>query len=257
MYSKRAALSLLLAFSGILSASNAGFNAGSGALNLVTNGSFEQSGYAANYEFDTNSSWSSQKVTGWTGTGYTIYFLANTQTTVSASNQWSSSTEKLGTAVGTGGKSATTLSPDGGNFVALDGDPTINSTIYQNVALTPGQEYTITFNWAAGQLQSRTGATNESVNVQIGSGSILDLNSNTSTVNIAAQAFAGWYTQSYVFVAKNAAPTLTFFAKSTSTCLPPMVLLDGVTLIQTPEPGTFGLLGMGAFVIWVMRCRRS
>jgi len=217
--------------------------------NLVSNGSFDQSLYSANSQYGTG--FGGQGVTNWTGAGYSIYFFAGTQTTVSAANQWNSTKEKLAAAPNN------TLSPDGGNFVALDGDPTagVTGSLTQSIAgLTSGASYVLSFYWAATQLQSRTGATNESVQYSLGN-LAADIH-NTNTVSIGSQAFTGWFKVTFTFVANNSTETLKFLAKSSSTCLPPMVLIDSVSLNYVPEPGTLTLLGVGTALILGAAIRR-
>jgi hypothetical protein len=108
-------------------------------------------------------------VTGWTGgNGYQLYFVNGTATVDSANSQYdngyNTGSEKFYTMPG---------SPTGGsgNFVALDGDQTsgIQGSISQTISgLTIGASYTVTFDWATGQLQSRSGATTDNVNVSFG-----------------------------------------------------------------------------------------
>src|ERR671926_174343 len=107
---------------------------------MITNGNFSLSTYTVNTEFDTTFNPNNQNgsVTAWTSTGYSIYFIAGKQTTQSAVGQWQSSgKEMLDTA-------STVLSPTGGNFVALDADPTIASTLSQTMTgLTVGRLYAL------------------------------------------------------------------------------------------------------------------
>ncbi len=223
--------------------------------NLVTNGSFDTSTYTASHEFD--SSFNSQGVSGWTGTGYSIYFFGGTQTTVSATNRWASNLEMLDVA-------STKLSPDGGNFVALDSDPTIASSIFTSVSgLTVGQRYSLSFYWAASELQSRSGATNEQIQAQITNGATIDLNYLSASVNTASQGFTidpvtnNWFKVTSTFMASSATETLTFLGKSTSTGLPPIVLIDGVQISAVPEPATLTMLGLGTALILGAAVRRK
>lgn len=220
--------------------------------NLVANGSFSNSTYTQNNEFTTVSGFNSQGVSNWTGTGYCIYFFAGTQTTVSAINQWNSTLEKLDTA-------STALSADGGNFIALDADKNILSTVSQTLTnLVAGRAYNLTFYWAASQLQSRTGNTDDQVLVSLQNTSTLafDVNYTSATATIPSQGFVNWAKVNLVFVASGSSETLKFLAKSTTTCLPPMVLLDGVSITQAPEPGTMALLGLGTALILLAANRR-
>src|ERR1700690_2709559 len=92
-------------------------------------------------------------------------------------------------------------SPTGrtGNFVALDGDQTsgIQGSISQTISgLTLGATYTVTFDWATGQLQSRSGATTDNVNVSFG-----NQNFTTQTVNDASGGSTPWLQQSFLYTA--------------------------------------------------------
>ena len=239
--------------------------------NLVLNGSFEFSNFvvggvthnatsqALNSQFGASTfsgGEGGQGVTNWTaaagtgGNGYYIYFSPSIAKTVSATNQWNSTSEMLAA-------SFTGASPDGGNFVMIDGDASLNSSISQTIGgLTNGVKYTLVFNWAATQLQSKSGATTEAVKVTFGS-----VDSYTTAVkNTPTQGFNGWYTETVSFTANASSELLTFFAIGTPTGLPPVVLLDGISLSppsSVPEPGTITMIGLGAALIVISsRLRR-
>jgi hypothetical protein len=221
---------------------------------LVSNGSFESATYTANSEVGPNytagtTAANGQGITGWTvgglTGGYPLYLFAATASTVSAANQWGSTTEKLATTY-------TGPSPDGGNFVALDGDPALDTTISQTISsLIVGKWYNVTFYWAATELQSRTGATTEQVEVSLGSD-----NQFTKIVSTPAQGFNGWYAQTLSFKATAISETLQFMALGTPSGLPPIVLLDGVNMYQVPEPTTLAMLGLGVALFGAARFRR-
>lgn len=232
---------------------------------FITNGSFSTSTYTVNTEFDTTFNPNNTKgsVSNWTGTGYAIYFFAGTQSTNSAVGQFStggtSGVEKLYA-------TANKLSPDGGNFVALDADPNIGSTISQTLTgLTVNTHYQVSFYWAASQLQSRSGATNEAVGVQVFDASnVLALNYTSASVQNPSGGFTidtatnNWFKVTLNFAATSSTETIKFLSKSTSTCLPPMVLLDGisVTNVAVPEPTTVTLMGAGIALVGVAAVRR-
>lgn len=214
------------------------------ATNLLTNGSFE-TGPSANAQF--GNGFGGQTVTGWNGgDGYQIYFVGGTQNTTSATSQYATGLEYFH-------PSFDTLSPDGGNFVALDGDSTVAGSITQLVnGLEIGKVYTLTFDWAAGQLINRHGATTEQLQVTFGG--------QTQTTNILSvpdAGFSGWNTVTMNFTAGAASQTLTFLSLGTPDGLPPMAALDGVSL-TVPEPATWAMMligfgGLGAMI----RRRRS
>lgn len=219
-----------------------------GLINLVQNGNFTASSYTVNTEFGPESGFS-QGVTGWTGgssvngaTGYDLYMYSATAATNSANSQFDSGyntgSEMLW---GTGYSTSATAAAVGSNFVVLDGDSTIGSNISQSISgLTVGAQYALSFQWAGGQLQSRTGATTEQVQVTLGSQSL-----TTSAVNNATQSFTGWMLQNFVFTASATVETLSFLAQGSPAGYPPMVALGSVSLVATPEPASLGLLGVG------------
>jgi hypothetical protein len=226
---------------------------------FITNGSFETATYTASSEVGPNytggtTAANGQGITGWTvggtGGGYGIYFFAGNASTVSALNQWGSNSEMI--PANYTSAPGYTADPDGGQFVALDGDPTIATTISQAISgLTIGQWYNVSFFWAGTELQSRTGATTESVQVTLGTGS-----QTTKVVNTVAQGFNGWYAQTFSYKATATNETLTFMAVGTPAGLPPLVLLDGVSMFSTPEPTSLAMLGLGIALFGVARLRR-
>ncbi len=243
----------ILAAAAILVALTVGQAARATQINLVTNGNFDQTTYTTNNQFGTG--FGGQGVTGWTGgTGYQLYFFAGTAAINSANSQYDSG-------YNTGAEKFYTIpgSPTGGtgNFVALDGDPTVGGggSISQALTgLTVGANYLVTFSWATGQLQSRSGATTDDVLVTLGNQSY-----TTQTISDASQSSTPWIQQTFVYTATSATETLTFLAQGTPTGLPPMVALDGVSVVAAPEPGSFAILGAGlvllGFAYRGRRCR--
>ena len=125
---------------------------------IIQNGDFSSSSYTSNTEFGTAASGgfsAIQGVTGWTGNGgYNIYFTSPTDaSSVNTTGEYSyTGLEKLYGPV--------PVSPTGGAFVGLDGDPAVRSSISQTISgLTVGQSYQISFDWGAAQVQSEYGPT--------------------------------------------------------------------------------------------------
>ena len=223
------------------------------AQNLVQNGNFAQSSYAYSSQFGTP--YGGQGVTDWLGNGgYNDYFLNGTATTITAATTYNggsttSGSEKLwGTAAFTG------TSPNGDNFVAMDGDTSVNSAggggVSQTITgLTPDAHYSVSFVWAGAQMQSRTGATTDSLLVSLGSQSF-----STPVVNDVSQGFTGWMTQTFTFTATATSELLSFLSVGTPTGAPPIALLTDVTLV--PEPATMSVMGVGLMGLIAARRRR-
>lgn len=52
-----------------------------------------------------------------------------------------------------------------------------------------------------------------------------------------------------VSAASTGTEVLTLLSQGTPTSLPPIVLLDGVSLTNTPEPATYGLVGLALIAV--------
>lgn len=147
-------------------------------------------------------------------------------------------------------------SPDGGNFLGVDGDSNFATPFSQTVnGLTVGASYTLSFYQAAGQQFGFNGATTERWQVTFGGDTQL-----STLMNNAEHGKVDWNQQSLTFVANSASQVLTFFAVGTPGGAPPFVLLDGVTLTENvppppsvPEPTTTLLIGLGLAGIPVVR----
>ncbi len=161
-------------------------------------------------------------------------------------------------------------SPDGGNFVAFDGDPTpgARQTMSQTISgLTTGETYHLTFDWAASQYEfvngssfgcagCWTGATTNEMEVSLG-GDTRD----TATVDVASKGFSGWMTASFDFTATSTSEVLKFLSIGGPTSLPPVAFLDGVSLTGdipggVPEPATWAMMGLGFAGLGLVAYRR-
>ncbi len=134
-------------------------------------------------------------------------------------------------------------SPDGGNYVAVDGVSTYATPLTQTFTgankLIAGQRYEITFWQAAAQQTGFTGATTEQWQVSLG-GSASQL---STLMNTPSEGDVGWNLVTMTFTA-GASQVLQFVAKGTPNGQPPFVLLDGVTITEVPEPGTLAMIGL-------------
>ncbi len=224
------------------------------AANLVTNGSFESSSYVSNSQF--GGSYGGQGVTGWTGLGtgaagggqnLQFYYFGGTQTSVSATNQFNDPLAYFY-------PSFSALSNDGGNFVALDGDGNYFGQVSQTInGLTVGQNYVLKFSWGSTQLINRSGDTTEQLRIGFGG--------DTVSTGIAANpsgAFSGWYNESFTFTATSASQVLSFLSVGTPGGLPPIAVLDGVSLeAAVPEPASWALMLLGFAMVGSAARRRT
>ena len=148
-----------------------------------------------------------------------------------------------------------TKSPDGGNFVLIDGDPSFSGKLSQSISVTQGQSYQVSFDQAAAQFQFYSGATTELWQVCLGSTC-----QNSTLMNNASHGFVPWESQTLTFTAdKTGNEMLSFLAVGTPDGEPPVVLLDGVSVeaAATPEPGTLALSLGGLFsVMGAFRSKR-
>ncbi|MHA6723487.1 PEPxxWA-CTERM sorting domain-containing protein [Sphingomonas sp. RS2018] len=227
-------------------------------VNLVNNGSFEQTSRTGNFQFGDDPV-AAGTVTGWTSTstaetraagGYGYNLLVNSaNTTANAAGRYSYTNQEylVSAPTGTSGR---------GNFVVLDGDTTARGVLSQTLTgLIAGNTYTLSFDWAAGQLASRTGATTESLTYSFGGQAF-----TTNTVNTPSGGSAPWATVTRSFQATGATQTLSFLSNGTPNGLPPVALLDNVSVTAAvPEPATWGMMivGFGAMGAQLRRRRTA
>jgi hypothetical protein len=225
------------------------------ATNLVTNGSFETTtAGGGQLGYNTNA-------TGWTnannnGTwGYNFLFTPGSADTTGVTGV-SGNLKLYGPGNGyNNGLPAS--SPDGGNFIAADGVYETGAITQTIMGLTALQTYAVSF-WYAGAQQSgfgcvQTPCTTEAWQVSLGSQT-----QTTATVNTGngVGGFSGWVYTTMVFTATSSSEVLSFLAQGTPGGEPPFTLLDGVSLVATPEPGTLPLLA-GAALIGVASFARN
>ena len=203
-------------------------------------------------------------VADWSSTGYSFLYTSATD----AQNPGVSGVEMWGPSSGGGGSiNGFGASPDGGAFLALDGDYQTDSVTQTITGLTAGDTYAVSFYWAAAQQESFTGATIQAMNVCLGTtgesykntstqplSGATDAPSNincagsgasTALIDLANHAFSGWQSETVDLTANSTSDVLSFLAYG-NVQLPPFALLDGVSMNQvTPEPSTLPLLLTG------------
>ena len=148
--------------------------------------------------------------------------------------------------------------------------PGARQTMSQSISgLTPGETYRLTFDWAATQYEfvngssfcctgCWTGATTNEFQVSLG-GETHD----TATDDVPSKGFTGWLTGSMNFTATSASEMLVFLSEGGPTSLPPVALLDGVSLTgvpttsgAAPEPATWAMMGLGFAGLGLVAYRR-
>jgi hypothetical protein len=228
------------------------------ATSLVQNGSF-----SANSGPCKMSSTVGSCAANWSSTGYT--FLYTNATT--AQSPGVSGVEMWGPSNG-GGANGFGASPDGGAFLALDGDYQIGAVQQTITGLTYGDSYAVTFYWAAAQQESFNGPTIQAMNVCLGSSaesykntgsqplsggtnassniSCAGSSASTPLIDLSSHAFSGWQSETFDLTANSTTDILSFLSYG-NVQQPPFALLDGVSmnLAPTPEPGTLPLLFTG------------
>jgi len=203
---------------------------------ILLNGSFEQTLTPTSSQF--GSAFPSQQLTGWNTSGYNFVFLPGTADTTGAVG--------VGNPVrfwgpGNGSNNGLGPSPNGGNFVAIDGvfqPGPLNQTV---TGLTVGSPVTVSFYYAGAQQYGFDGPTTDAMQVSLGSQTF-----TTSVLDIANHGFSGWQSASFTFTPTSTSEVLSFIAISTPDGVPPFALLDGVTITSpVPEPGSLALLSTG------------
>ena len=149
-------------------------------------------------------------------------------------------------------------SPDGGNFLAMDGAFEQSSISQVISGLTIGMDTKVYFYYAGAQQYSFNGATTEAFQVSLTD--TIHSTTQTDTTGVlddASHGFTGWHYTEVDFVPTATTETLSFLAKGTPSGVPPFSLLDGISVVQvTPEPSTLALLGSGVLVIGALMRRR-
>jgi len=153
-------------------------------------------------------------------------------------------------------------SNNGGFFIINDADPQYRGAFEQVIdGLIPGNQYELTFEYAYAHEAAANGNTWQYIYGNFGSD-----NFQTFTVNLPSHGFDGgpapadgngWYTFTETYTATSTSQALRFVANGGPAGLPPMALVDGVSLRDvTPTPGPLPVIGVAATLAWSRGLRR-
>jgi hypothetical protein len=199
------------------------------ATNLVSNGDFtELTNGLGQLNNNTNA-------TDWSTTGYNFVFNTADQAVPQGGGSlalWDAANGGNNTWNGT------TLS-GAGNFLAMDGDYNTGPVTQSVGGLVVGHTYDLTFNYAFGQQEGFDGATIQSLAVDIGSTAW-----DSGNIDVANHGFTGWQSGSVAFTATSTSETLSFLATG-NLPVPPFALASDVSVLSTPEPSTWVMMGLG------------
>jgi hypothetical protein len=204
-------------------------------------------------------------VQDWSSTGYTFLYASAAK----AQNPGTSGVEMWGP-LSSGGGSANgfAASPDGGAFLALDGDYETGSVQQTITGITAGDTYAVSFYVAYAQQEGYNGVTIQAMNVCLGTagetykntGNPLSGGTNASTnincsgsgastalYDLSNHSFSGWEYETVDLTAGSSSDDVLSFLAYGNVQEPPFALLDGVSMdvAPAPEPATLPLLFTG------------
>ncbi|PZN69255.1 MAG: hypothetical protein DM484_30045 [Candidatus Methylumidiphilus alinenensis] len=200
------------------------------SVNLVTNGSFEQTTPSVMGDFNGGlrviPNTSNSGLSGWT-----------------TASQWAlavspSAIPGVVDTTQNGGPDLVTASPDGGNFITMDGDSTLHGALTQTVSgLITGDTYNLSFYSALGQQAGKSGQTWDWMAVTLGGSQQNVWNTGDNAYYLTSEGFTGWQQFNLTFTATASSEVLSFLANGGPVGSPPLTLLDGVSLTDvTPTP---------------------
>lgn len=246
----------IFAFAVIFSQIFAPISAMADPADLVTNGSFELNGGLGqiNGTISYATDWTRTVLNNPDSEGF-AFIMNNTADSVGAPSIYTAGSGQNVKIWGPGNgvNNGFTGSPDGGYFMVLDGDYGKSSLSQTISGLTLGQQYELSFQWAIGQLEGTFGDYWAQVDVSFGSESM-----STGLTPVASQGFRAWETLTHTFTATSNSQTLTFTPSGPSG-LPPVVMLDGISLnaVPVPEPSTYLLGGMATLILGFLSWKKQ
>jgi hypothetical protein len=244
---------------------------------LVTNGSFEDNFGAGQFNQTLpgsaggqNASAPGTTASGWTVTGINASYPAGYAFIFSNTNSFTTTDASVGPAsqYGNPGGPATLplwggsadASPEGNAFYGVDSTYHPSSLGQTIGGLTVGDQYTLSFEYAAAQQYLYNGNTTDTWVVTLGGQTIV----TTPTIDLPSNGFSGWMTETVTFTYDGVGPDpnlLSFVDYGMGGCnsnfmgcaindpgasgAPPFSLLDSVSLTAAPEPSTWAMMLIG------------
>jgi hypothetical protein len=249
------AIALVLATSGNIQATN-----------LVMNGEFSSFTQGGPNEYVANNPFAGDAIlTDWANNRpFVAVYGPNASELIGASGPSYSGPEYLWGPLNGSNNGFTDTSPNqatnpSANFLAADGDPGFFGTGISQTISTPlvmGQQYTLSYYWAASQFTDEsTGPTQSGWTVMLGTQQLVD--GTVVNATIPAEGFSGWNFESVNFIySGGSSDLLSFLVIGGPAGLPPVALLDSVSLEAVPEPLSLVLMGIGLLAIIALKLRR-
>jgi len=151
------------------------------------------------------------------------------------------------------------MTTSGRYFFIADGDITngVDALISQVITgLSIGFPYQLSFDWGASVCMVVQSC---DASPPFISGWDVSFGSSTASVNngpVPFQSFSGWKTYTNIFTANATSQTLSFLSKGGPSGVPPLSLLDNVSLRKADIPGPLGILGIATAYGYSRRLRR-
>jgi hypothetical protein len=145
-----------------------------------------------------------------------------------------------------------TDSPDGGNFVGLDGANPAAPLTQDLTQLVLGRNYVVTFYYALATNIAAVNSNSQYVTVGLG-----NQTQNAPTLTVAGKGFTGWQKETLTFKDVQGSDVLSFLDHG-PVGLPPVALIDGVSVTPAtvPEPAIWAMMIVGVAGVGAMARRR-
>jgi hypothetical protein len=217
----------------------------------VTNGGFEETTLGTATSSGGQLGYNNYAATGWTVAAPPgSYIFLFTPGTADSTGQGGADGNLSLWGSNNGGLNALPVSPNGGNFIAMDGDYETSAITQTISGLTVGASYDVSFDYGYAQQKGFTGNTIQDIVACLGTAC-----QSTSSLTNPSKGFTGWFTANDKFTATSTSEVLSFLAQGNAP-LPPFALLDGVSMTAVPELSTWVLMLAGFAGIGLAGYRR-